>query len=64
MSKIDFKVYNVVTRKGKDDFWNSLGGAFKFKTEDGRSGITIPSLNLVLMEPKQNDQIIETGEEA
>lgn len=52
---IDFKVYNVVKRKDKDDFWNSLGGAFKFTTEDGREGVTIPSLNLVLLQPKEDE---------
>ena len=54
-TKIDFKVYNVVKRKGKDDFWNTLGGAFSFETEDGRKGITIPALNLLLLEPKQDE---------
>lgn len=65
-TKIDFKVYNVVKRKGKDDFWNSLGGAFSFETEDGRKGITIPALRLVLLEPKpeeasESDELPEVG---
>lgn len=51
-----FKVFNVVERKGKDDFWNSLGGAFTFTTEDNRQGIKIPALNLVLLEPKQEQE--------
>lgn len=50
-TKIDFKVYNVVKRKGKDDYWNRLGGAFTFRKEDGRVGIKVPALNLVLLEP-------------
>ena len=53
MSNVDFKVYNVRERKDADDFWNNLGGAFRFKTQDGRNGINIPSLNLVLIEPKE-----------
>lgn len=57
MSKqIDYKVFNVVKRRGKDDFWNGLGGAFIFRTDDGRDGINIPALNLVLLEPKAEDQ--------
>ena len=55
-NKPDFNVYNVVPRKGKDDYWNTLGGAFKFTTEDGREGLTIPALRLVLLEPKLEDQ--------
>lgn len=55
MSNVNYKVFNVVKRKDKEDFWNSLGGAFKFKTEDGREGINIPSLNLVLLEPKEEE---------
>jgi len=53
--QVDYRVYNVVKRKGKDDFWNTLGGAFCFQTEDGRAGISIPSLNLVLLEPKAEE---------
>ncbi len=56
MYTIDYKVYNVSARKDKDDFWNSLGGAFHFKTQDGRDGINIPSLNLVLLEPKKETE--------
>lgn len=51
-NSIDFNVYNVTPRKDKEDFWNSLGGAFKFTTEDGRHGISVPALRLVLLEPK------------
>ena len=54
MKTIDYKVYNVSPRKEADDFWNHLGGAFKFKTQDGRDGINIPSLNIVLLEPKED----------
>lgn len=52
---IDYKVFNVVKRKGKDDFWNRLGGAFAFQTDDGRNGINIPALNIVLLEPKAEE---------
>lgn len=55
-TKVDYKVFNVVRRKDKDDFWNNLGGAFIFRTEDGRNGITIPALNLILLEPKPEEQ--------
>ncbi len=51
----DYKAFNVVKRKGQDDFWNRLGGAFKFETEDGREGISIPALNIVLLEPKADE---------
>lgn len=60
-TKIDYQVFNVVKRKDKDDFWNSLGGAFIFRTEDGRNGITIPSMNIVLLEPKP-EELHETDE--
>ena len=53
MKNIDYKVYNVSPRADKDDFWNNLGGAFVFEAKDGRAGINIPSLNLVLLEPKE-----------
>ncbi len=55
-NKPDFKASIVTKRKGKDDFWNNIGGAFKFTTEDGREGINVPSLNLVLLEPKLEDE--------
>ncbi len=54
-TQIDYKVYNVVKRKDKDDYWNRLGGAFTFQTEDGRNGINVPALNLVMLEPKQEE---------
>jgi hypothetical protein len=34
MSKPDFRVYSVIKREGKDDFWLNLGVAFKH--EDGQ----------------------------
>lgn len=54
MKSIDYKVYNVTPRKDADARWNSVGGAFRFKTKDGRDGINIPNLNLVLVEPKDH----------
>jgi hypothetical protein len=52
MRNVDFKVFNVSPRKDGDTFWNNIGGAFYFKTQDNRQGINIPSLNVVLIEPK------------
>ena len=34
MSKPDFRVYTVIKRDGKDDFWLNLGVAFKH--DDGQ----------------------------
>ena len=51
-----FTVYNVTSRKGKDDFWQKIGGGFEFTTKDGRYGIQIPALNLVLLEPKEDEK--------
>lgn len=34
----DYKVFNVINREGHKAFWNRLGGAFYFQTEDGRQG--------------------------
>ncbi|MAE51589.1 MAG: hypothetical protein CMH27_07245 [Micavibrio sp.] len=53
---VDFKAYLVTPRKDKEDFWNGIGGAFKFKTEDGREGIRVPTLNLVIIEPKAGEE--------
>ncbi len=55
-NKPTYTVYNLVKREGKDDFWNKLGGAFATKTQDGRNRINIPSLNLVLLEPKEDEE--------
>jgi len=55
MNTIDYKVYNVSPRKDADAFWNNVGGAFRFTTKDGRQGINIPNLNLVLVEPKADN---------
>ncbi|MBZ0243904.1 MAG: hypothetical protein K8F24_11855 [Bacteroidales bacterium] len=54
---IDYKVYNVTKRRGKDDYWNPVGGAFVFQAKDGRIGISIPNFKLVLMEPKPEERI-------
>ena len=62
MSPISHYNASIVTsRKDKDDYWNSIGRAFPFKTKDGRQGIRIPSLNVVLMEPKDGDDTAENG---
>lgn len=63
-NKIDYRAFIVTKRKGKDDFWNGIGGAFKFTTEDGREGINIPSLNLVLLEPKPDEEEDATSQAA
>lgn len=60
-TQIDFKVYNVTKRTGKDDFWNPVGGAFIFQTKDGRTGISVPNFKLVLIEPKPEERA-ETDE--
>lgn len=62
----DYKAFNVVNRKNKDDFWNRLGGAFKFQTDDGREGISIPAMNIVLLEPKPEDEnsAVQTQEQS
>ena len=59
---VDFNAYIVTKRKDKDDFWNGIGGAFKFKTDDGREGIRVPSLNLVIIEPKEGEEKSEPSE--
>jgi hypothetical protein len=55
-----YKASVVTKRKDKDDFWHSVGGAFAFETKDGRKGIKVPSLNLVLLEPKDGEETAET----
>lgn len=55
MAKPDFTAYIVTQRKDKDDFWNRIGGCFKFKTKDGREGIRVPSLNLVILERRDDN---------
>jgi hypothetical protein len=35
MSKPDFRVYTVIKREGKDDYWLNLGVAFKHDDGDG-----------------------------
>ena len=35
MSKPDFRVYTVIKRDGKDDYWLNLGVAFKHEDGDG-----------------------------
>lgn len=54
--KPTYTVYNVTKREGKDDFWNKIGGAFSFESEKAGKGISIPSLNLVLLEPKEDEE--------
>ena len=57
MSQLEnLNVFNVNERKDKDPFWNKMGKAFAFKTEDGREGYRIPSLNLVLLPEKEGDE--------
>lgn len=35
MSKPDYRVYTVIKREGKDDFWLNLGVAFKHDDGEG-----------------------------
>ena len=35
MSKPDYRVYTVIKREGKDDFWLNLGVAFKHEDGEG-----------------------------
>lgn len=55
------KAYIVNPRKDKDDYWNGIGGAFKFTTKDGRTGYKVPSLNVVIMEPKGEDDLADAA---
>ncbi len=56
MKNTEYKAYLVTPRKEKDDFWNGIGSAFPFETKDGRIGFKVPSLNLVVIEPKDNEE--------
>ena len=60
--KPTYTVYNVTSREGKDDFWNKIGGAFAFDSEKAGKGISIPSLNLVLLEPKEDEENSKSSE--
>lgn len=60
--KPTYTVYNVTKREGKDDFWNKIGGAFTFETEKAGKGINIPSLNLVLLLPKEDENNNQSSE--
>lgn len=57
-----YKASVVTPRKNKDDFWHSVGGAFAFETKDGRKGIKVPSMNLVLLQPKEGEDNNESSE--
>lgn len=63
MANTDMNAYLVTPRKNKDDFWNGIGKAFPFTTNDGRKGFKVPSLNLVIMEPKEGEPANEKSEE-
>ena len=54
--------YNVTERKDGESYWNRIGGAFEFTTKDGREGISIPDLNLVLTVPKDDETDAAQGE--
>ncbi len=57
-----YKASVVTPRKNKDDFWYSIGGAFEFETKNGRKGIKVPALNLILLEPKEGEENSEPSE--
>jgi hypothetical protein len=52
-------VYNVTKREGREGFWKTIGGAFTFDSEKAGKGISIPSLNLVLLEPVELPGAVE-----
>lgn len=61
----DEKIYKasvVSPRKGKDDFWHNVGRAFPFETKDGRKGFKVPSMNLVILEAKEEEENNEPSE--
>lgn len=60
-NKPKFIAYNVTDRKDDKSYWNRIGGAFEFSTADGRKGINIPALNLVLTEPKEEEPLEEAA---
>lgn len=62
MKTIDFKAYNVTKGKDGKTYWNSLGGAFKFQTDDGREGFNIPNMNIVVIQPKEELQQVPQTE--
>jgi hypothetical protein len=62
MGKVDFKAYNVTTGKDGKSYWNSLGGAFEFTTDDGRTGFNIPNMNIVVIQPKEEAQAAPPAE--
>ena len=55
-SEADLVAYNVTDREGKDAYWNRIGRCFPFETKDGRAGFRIPSLNLVILPPKPDEE--------
>jgi hypothetical protein len=64
MSKPDYRVYTVVKRDGKDDFWLNLGVAFKH--EDGQGfNLLLQALpldgKLVLRTYKEDDDKKDEG---
>ena len=62
--KPEFQAWIVNPRKEQDDFWSGIGGGFAFQTKDGRRGIRVPSINLVLIEPREGDETPPADEEA
>ncbi|MDL5051501.1 hypothetical protein QQ054_36460 [Oscillatoria amoena NRMC-F 0135] len=53
MNTIDLNAYTVVTAQNGKTYWNKLGAAFQFETADGRTGFNIPNLNIVVIQPKE-----------
>lgn len=53
MNTLDLNAYTVVTAKNGKTYWNKLGQAFQFETADGRTGFNIPNLNIVVIQPKE-----------
>jgi hypothetical protein len=65
MSKPDFRVYTVIKRDGKDDYWLNLGVAFKHEDGEGYNLLlqALPTEGKLVMrtykedaEPKEDDK--------
>ena len=52
MSKIYYTAYSVSTKKDGSNHWQKLGNAFPFEAKDGKLGINIPNMNIVIMPSK------------
>jgi hypothetical protein len=53
-----------VASTGKDGktYWHNIGRAFLSETKDGGFLLNIPSMNIVVMQPKENPDAAQTGD--